>query len=31
MSDLKKYVHDRKKRDKAFAGGYDVGVQKVAV
>lgn len=31
MSDLKKYVHERKKRDKAFAGGYDEGYEQFKI
>jgi ribosome-binding protein aMBF1 (putative translation factor) len=31
MSDLKKYVHKRKKRDKAFAGGYDEGYEQFKI
>ena len=31
MSDLKKYVEERKKRDKEFADGYDTGYEKFKV
>ena len=31
MSDLKKYVYDRKKRDKAFAEGYDAGYEQFKI
>ena len=31
MSDLKKYVHDRKKRDKSFAEGYDEGYEQFKI
>jgi ribosome-binding protein aMBF1 (putative translation factor) len=31
MSDLKRYVQDRKKRDKAFAGGYDEGYEQFKI
>ena len=31
MSDLKKYIHDRKKRDKAFAKGYDEGYEQFKI
>lgn len=31
MSDLKKYVHERKKRDKAFAEGYDEGYEQFKI
>lgn len=31
MSDLKKYVHERKKRDKAFAEGYDTGYEQLRI
>lgn len=27
MSDLKKYIHERKKRDRSFAEGYDEGYE----
>ncbi len=31
MSDLKKYVHERKKRDKTFAEGYDEGYEQFKI
>ncbi|MGD0884031.1 MAG: helix-turn-helix transcriptional regulator [Thermodesulfovibrionales bacterium] len=31
MSDLKKYVRERKKRDKAFAKGYDEGYEQFKI
>jgi len=31
MSDLKKYIQDRKKRDKAFAKGYDEGYEQFKI
>jgi len=31
MSDLKKYIHERKKRGKAFAGGYDEGYEQFKI
>jgi len=31
MSDLKKYIQDRKKRDKAFAEGYDEGYEQFKI
>ncbi|MBI4699034.1 MAG: helix-turn-helix transcriptional regulator [Nitrospirae bacterium] len=31
MSDLKKYVAGRKKRDKTFAGGYDEGYEQFKI
>jgi HTH-type transcriptional regulator / antitoxin HipB len=31
MSDLKKYVQDRKKRDKAFAEGYAAGYEQFKI
>ena len=31
MSDLKKYVQERKKRDKAFAEGYDEGYEQFKI
>lgn len=31
MSDLKKYVYERKKRDKAFAEGYDIGYEQLKI
>ena len=31
MSDLKKYVAERKKRDKAFAEGYDKGYEQFKI
>ncbi len=31
MSDLKKYIHDRKKRDKGFAEGYDEGYEQFKI
>lgn len=31
MSDLKKYVHERKKRDKAFAEAYDEGYEQFKI
>ena len=31
MSDLKKYVAERKKRDKAFAEGYDEGCEQFKI
>ncbi len=31
MSDLKKYITGRKKRDKAFAGGYDGGYEQFKI
>lgn len=31
MSDLKKYVYERKKRDKIFAEGYDTGYEQLKI
>ncbi|MDA8091160.1 MAG: helix-turn-helix transcriptional regulator [Nitrospiraceae bacterium] len=31
MSDLKKYIHDRKRRDKGFAEGYDEGYEQFKI
>ncbi|MBF0327713.1 MAG: helix-turn-helix transcriptional regulator [Nitrospirae bacterium] len=31
MSDLKKYITERKKRDKVFAGGYDEGYKQLKI
>jgi hypothetical protein len=31
MSDLKKYVAERKKKDKAFAEGYDEGYEQFKI
>jgi ribosome-binding protein aMBF1 (putative translation factor) len=31
MSDLKKYIHERKNSDKAFAEGYDVGYEQLKI
>jgi len=31
MSDLKKYIQERKKRDKAFAEGYDKGYERFKI
>jgi HTH-type transcriptional regulator/antitoxin HipB len=31
MSDLKKYIHERKKRDKSFAKGYDEGYEQFEI
>ena len=31
MSDLKKYVQERKKKDKAFAKGYDKGYEQFKI
>jgi hypothetical protein len=31
MSDLKKYVRERKKRDKAFSEGYDEGYEQFKI
>ena len=31
MSDLKKYIDERKKRDKKFAAGYDEGYEQFKV
>ncbi|MCX5718490.1 MAG: helix-turn-helix transcriptional regulator [Nitrospirae bacterium] len=31
MSDLKKYIQGRKKRDKAFAAGYDEGYEQFKI
>ncbi len=31
MSDLKKYIHDRKKRDRGFAEGYDEGYEQFKI
>jgi ribosome-binding protein aMBF1 (putative translation factor) len=31
MSDLKKYIRDRKKRDKAFAKGFDEGYEQFKI
>lgn len=31
MSDLKKYIADRKKRDKAFATGFDEGYEEFKI
>lgn len=31
MSDLKKYVCERKKRDQAFAKGYDIGYEQLKI
>ncbi|OGW43747.1 MAG: transcriptional regulator [Nitrospirae bacterium RBG_16_43_11] len=31
MSDLKKYINERKKRDKKFAAGYDEGYEQFKV
>jgi len=31
MSDLKKYVHNRKKKDKSFAEGYDDGYEQFKI
>ncbi|MEK6529047.1 MAG: helix-turn-helix transcriptional regulator [Nitrospirota bacterium] len=31
MSDLKKYVHGRKKKDKSFAEGYDDGYEQFKI
>jgi DNA-binding XRE family transcriptional regulator len=31
MSDLKKYISDRKSRDKAFAEGYDEGYEQFKI
>ncbi len=31
MRDLKKYIHERKKRDKAFAGGHDEGYEQFKI
>ena len=31
MSDLKRYVQDRKKKDKAFSGGYDEGYEQFKI
>ncbi len=31
MSDLKKYVHDRKRKDKSFAEGYDKGYEQFKI
>lgn len=31
MSDLKKYVRERRKRDKAFAEGYDEGYEQFKI
>ncbi len=31
MSDLKKYISERKKRDKAFAAGFEEGYEQVKV
>lgn len=30
MSDLKKYIHKRKKRDRSFAEGYDEGYERMS-
>jgi len=29
MAGLRKYIHDRKKRDKAFAGNYEEGYERI--
>jgi len=31
MSDLKKYIHERKKRDRSFAEGYDEGYEQFKI
>lgn len=31
MSDLKKYIHERKKRDRSFAQGYDEGYEQFKI
>jgi len=31
MSDLKKYIHKRKKRDRSFAKGYDKGYEQFKI
>ena len=31
MSELKKYIHERKKRDRSFAGGYDEGYEQFKI
>ncbi len=31
MSDLRKYIKERKKRDKAFAGGFDEGYEQFKI
>ena len=31
MSDLKKYIQERKKKDKAFAAGYDEGYEQLKI
>ncbi|MEF9425683.1 MAG: helix-turn-helix transcriptional regulator [Candidatus Mariimomonas ferrooxydans] len=31
MSDLKKYIHERKKRDKSFVRGYDEGYEQFKI
>ncbi|HMK49887.1 MAG TPA: hypothetical protein VK435_07525 [Thermodesulfovibrionales bacterium] len=31
MSDLKKYVHDRKQKDKAFANQYETGYEQFKI
>ena len=31
MSDLKKYIHERKKRDKRFAEGFDEGYEQFKI
>lgn len=31
MSDLKKYIHERKKRDRNFAEGYDEGYEQFKI
>lgn len=31
MSDLKKYIHERKKRDRSFAKGYDEGYEQFKI
>jgi HTH-type transcriptional regulator / antitoxin HipB len=31
MSDLKKYIHERKKRDRRFAEGYDAGYEQFKI
>ncbi|MBF0328068.1 MAG: helix-turn-helix transcriptional regulator [Nitrospirae bacterium] len=31
MSDLRKYITERKKRDKGFAGGYDEGYEQFKI
>ncbi len=31
MTDLKKYIHKRKKKDKSFASGYDTGYEQFKI